>query len=125
MRPFTPRYTIEDMQELAVLRGGRCLSKEYWNNQTKLSWKCEEGHSWDALPRIIVQGSWCPQCIKTKRSSLLLEELQKIAASKGGKCLSDKYINSKTKLKWECKEGHIWKATSIAMRTPSSFFYNL
>jgi len=111
MQPFTPKYTIKDMQELAVLRGGRCLSKEYWNNHTKLSWKCEKGHSWDALHSIIVQGSWYPQCTKAKRSKIILEEMQQIAKSRGGKCLSKEYINATTKLKWQCKQGHIWETT--------------
>ncbi|MCP4898302.1 MAG: hypothetical protein GY906_15115, partial [bacterium] len=28
----------------------------------------------------------------------------------GGKCLSDTYINTHTKLLWECKQGHQWEA---------------
>jgi len=116
MNTFTPKYTIEDMQELAVLRGGRCLSKEYWNIRTKLTWKCERGHSWDAFPRIIIQGGWCLQCNKGKRSSLLIEDLHKIAVSRGGKCLSDNYINCNTKLKWQCKKGHVWEARPMAVK---------
>ena len=30
--------------------------------------------------------------------------------SRGGKCLSKKYVNKETHLKWECSEGHVWKA---------------
>ncbi len=26
----------------------------------------------------------------------------------GGKCLSQEYINARTKMKWQCSEGHIW-----------------
>jgi len=33
-----------------------------------------------------------------------------LAKSKLGKCLSKKYVDSSTKLEWECKEGHIWEA---------------
>jgi len=33
---------------------------------------------------------------------------QKIAKLKGGKCLSDTYINGETPMLWECKEGHQW-----------------
>ena len=29
---------------------------------------------------------------------------------RGGKCLSKEYINGKTKLLWECSEGHQWEA---------------
>ncbi|KKK98456.1 hypothetical protein LCGC14_2642550, partial [marine sediment metagenome] len=38
-----------------------------------------------------------------------LDDARLVAISKGGLCLSDVYINSKTKLKWICSEGHIWK----------------
>lgn len=32
-----------------------------------------------------------------------------IALERGGKCLSDVYTNSTTKLHWRCKEGHEWE----------------
>ena len=34
-----------------------------------------------------------------------------LAYSKGGKCLSLHYKSNITKMKWECKEGHIWETT--------------
>lgn len=45
--------------------------------------------------------------------------MQKIAESKGGKCLSEKYVINNSKLKWQCKEGQIWDAVpdSIVRRT--------
>lgn len=36
--------------------------------------------------------------------------MQQIARERGGKCLSDSYVNSMTKLLWECSEGHLWEA---------------
>ena len=42
--------TIEEMHEIAKSRGGECLSKEYINNNTKLIWKCKDGHIWKAKP---------------------------------------------------------------------------
>lgn len=39
-----------------------------------------------------------------------IETLQKKAQSKGGKCLSTKYINKETKYKWMCAKGHVWMA---------------
>jgi len=37
--------------------------------------------------------------------------MQQFAKRKGGKCLSEEYINAKTKLEWECRKGHRWFAT--------------
>jgi len=108
------KHTLEDMQESARLKGGKCLSKEYWDLHTPLEWKCSEGHIWEATPYIINQGGWCPQCyIKGQK----LEELQEIAESRGGKCLSQKYINSVTKLQWECKEGHRWHTIPTVIKS--------
>ena len=44
-----------------------------------------------------------------------INDMMKFAKKRDGKCLSNKYINMHTKLRWECKEGHIWNAepTSI------------
>jgi len=64
------RHDIETMQKWAAKRGGRCLSKVYVNNVTKLEWLCEHGHSWHGKPTTIQQGRWCPVCssTSTKRS---------------------------------------------------------
>jgi hypothetical protein len=37
--------------------------------------------------------------------------MRAIAKNRGGKCLSEDYINNHTKLKWQCAEGHTWLAT--------------
>ena len=37
-------------------------------------------------------------------------------SGRGGKCLSDAYIDSSVPLKWQCKEGHIWEARSPEMK---------
>ena len=39
-----------------------------------------------------------------------IEDMQKLAISRSGRCLSKNYINTNTKLKWQCKKGHIWEA---------------
>ena len=39
---------------------------------------------------------------------LSLDEFKNIAKERGGKCLSKKYVNIDTKLKWECSKGHVW-----------------
>lgn len=41
-----------------------------------------------------------------------LKKLHKVAAQRGGKCLSTDYTDSKTPLEWECAEGHQWKGTA-------------
>jgi len=100
--------TIEDMQKLAKERRGKCLSRVYINNRTKLRWQCSKGHEWEATPSSIKTGAWCPVCAGVMPSTI--EEMKEIARSREGKCLSETYINNRTKLWWKCSKGHEWWA---------------
>ena len=61
------KLTIEEMRAIAKGRGGKCLSKKYTNSQTKLKWKCGEGHVWESTSNNVKRGSWCPICARKKR----------------------------------------------------------
>jgi len=111
--------TPNDLQIIAKNRGGRCLSKKYINATTKLNWQCKEGHRWHTTLSMIKQGTWCPYCAKVAK--LTIEEMQSLAAKHGGRCLSDKYINSSSKLSWECKEGHIFEISPSHIKTSKSW----
>jgi len=102
-------HTIGEMQEIARARDGQCLSRVYTNNLTALKWRCAMGHCWKATPNRVIQGAWCRQCANDKKR-YTLERMQALAASRGGRCLSERYINTKTHLMWECARGHAWKA---------------
>ena len=43
-------------------------------------------------------------------NKLTTQEMQDIAESRGGECLSTVYINSSSHLTWECGCGNIWEA---------------
>jgi nucleoside-diphosphate-sugar epimerase len=58
----TDDHTIRGMQELAVSRGGQCLSTEFVDIKTKLKWRCAFKHEWEATPRLLKAGHWCPEC---------------------------------------------------------------
>ena len=59
------RKTIEDMQELARKKDGKCLSTEYVNSKAKLEFECSNKHRWWALPYNI-KNHWCPKCAAIK-----------------------------------------------------------
>ena len=40
-----------------------------------------------------------------------LADMQELAKSRGGQCLSTDYVDIKSKLKWKCALGHEWEAT--------------
>jgi len=110
---LTVKGNIQEMQLLAKSRGGICWSKIYINSKTKLWWECIKGHRWQSTPLSVKnRSSWCPICARNQ--PLGLEEMQRLASEKNGKCLSIKYINVKTNLLWQCSNGHQF------LRTPES-----
>ena len=111
--------TIEDMRKVAADRGGECLSHAYINSQTKLQWECSEGHQWESTPNKVKSGGWCTQCYNKTRGDfrrLTIEEMVQIATDRGGRCLSEVYTNNRTKLLWECSEGHTWEAAPSGIK---------
>jgi hypothetical protein len=107
-RPFT----LEDMQARARERGGQCLSSEYVNVHSPLRWMCSNGHVWENTPHRMRKGrhgrgTWCPVCAKAPKYGL--EDMQKVARSRGGECLAKKTGNVDLSLPWRCAEGHVWK----------------
>ena len=107
------RLTIEKMKELAKNCGGQCLSKRYVNSKTKLEWQCDKGHRWMASPNAAKRGRWCPDCAGRRPT---IESMRALAKERGGRCLSKRYVNSQTKLQWECSQGHRWKATPASVK---------
>lgn len=56
---------LEDMKKAAAFRGGELLSRDMLtgNMQSKLAFKCAFDHTFEASPRLILEGGhWCPQC---------------------------------------------------------------
>lgn len=102
------KLDIFEMQRIAEDRGGKCLSKVYVNSKTKLRWQCAIGHQWEAIPDSSKQGKWCRICAGNEKLSI--ENMHKIAEERGGKCLSEKYVNNKIPLLWQCEKGHMWEA---------------
>ena len=104
------------MEILAVRikKGGECLSTQYLGARVPLSWKCSEGHNWEAAPvNITSRKSWCPYCDGQKSDRTNIAYMRKVAVERGGDCLSIAYKNSKTKLLWRCSEGHEWEAIPL------------
>ncbi len=111
------KYTIKDMQDFAAKRNGLCLSDEYVKAKIKLQWQCSSKHTWSATPDSVVRGgSWCPYCAwEGKNRKYTIEYMKKLAAKKGGNCLSTEFINVDKKLKWKCADGHIWETAPNSM----------
>jgi len=86
-------------------RGGRLVDEPTFERHVKLRWRCKRGHEWRTYVYSIMEGHWCPTCASTR---LTIEEMRRMAEKNLGRCLSRVYVNSRTKLQWECSEGHRW-----------------
>lgn len=60
------KHSIESLDKEAQKRGGRCLSTEYVNTDSRLLWKCSCGHEWEGLVSNFLRGKWCPVCGRKK-----------------------------------------------------------
>ncbi|MBA3648072.1 MAG: hypothetical protein H0W62_05900 [Chitinophagales bacterium] len=105
------RTDIKVYQEIARQRGGKLLSSVFVTNDTKITWQCEDGHIWDAIPIAVKRGTWCPYCAGRHNHSIA--EMQRVAKDRGGVCLSLKYSRAHTPLKWQCRNGHTWEAKPV------------
>ena len=114
---MTRKGTIEEFQALAANKGGRCLSTEYRNKESKLEWECSKGHTWLAIPNSVKRGSWCPTC--NGRPVVTLEDMHRLAEKRGGACLSKEYLGDGVKLWWQCEKGHKWDAIPSAVKRNS------
>ena len=110
------RHTIEKMQQIALERGGWCLSHRYINKHTKLWFQCGVcEHIWDAIPSNIIKKSWCPSCaVNAKKATI--EEIQLLAQKRGGKCILTEYKNNRQKLLFQCTKGHTWMMSADVMK---------
>ncbi len=118
------KYTIEDMRAIARARGGECLSKKHVSTASRLVWRCERGHTWKAAPRDVMAGNkpgkWCRKCA-WESYRLTIEEMQAMARARGGECLSKKYLNCMTPLRWRCAKGHTWRQTPNKVKSHGSW----
>lgn len=110
-KPLTLKYCIDIAKE----HDGECLESVYINSETKMMWKCREGHTWAANMNSVGQGRWCKICgIKTsaKKRGKSIGDCVKAASMHNGKCLSTEYVNNSTRMEWQCEFGHIWRTTA-------------
>jgi hypothetical protein len=64
---MSKKLTLLDCQKAAKANNGFCDSTEYKDAISKMSWRCKEGHKWQAnLHSIRNMHSWCDKCAHTK-----------------------------------------------------------
>jgi hypothetical protein len=66
--------------------------------------------------------TWCLECYNLRRRfgrKDSIERMKKLGRRRGDLCLSDEYVNSKSKLLWKCDRGHCWRSVPGSTRRGS------
>ena len=73
-----PAIDLKFVKRFAEKRGGKCLSTEYANSETKILWECSMGHRWEASFNGMKGGKWCPRCSKGIGEEICRDYFKKI-----------------------------------------------
>ncbi|MDO3559676.1 hypothetical protein [Ralstonia pseudosolanacearum] len=106
---------LDELHRIAQEHGGQCLAHSYDGVNARYRFRCAQGHEWGTQAGNVRRGQWCPHCADDKLR-LSIETMREMAAQRGGLCISDTYINNRTKLEWECARGHRWHSSPQNIR---------
>jgi len=111
---------LELLRSIAADRGGHLVSRKYLGSGVLHTWECDKGHRWKAVPRNVKHlANWCPFCAGRRQG---IEDMRRVAAGRGGGCLSSVYRTSRHKLRWRCGDcSHEWAATPFGVITGRSW----
>ncbi|WP_425953204.1 hypothetical protein [Ralstonia pseudosolanacearum] len=112
---FRRKDGLNELRRIAQEHGGQCLAHHYENARARYQFRCAQGHEWATQGWSVFRGAWCLKCANS-RNKLGIETMREMAAERGGRCLSDTYVNVVTKLEWECARGHRWHSTPRNIR---------
>jgi hypothetical protein len=104
---------IRRAHEVASQRGGKLLDDQHRGVDTKVKWRCANGHEFfSSYYSVVTMGRWCAACAnRILDPERRLKEAREIASERGGQLLSTNYIRSSEHLYWRCAAGHEWGAS--------------
>jgi hypothetical protein len=111
--------TIDDFVSIAKAKGGLCLTTEYTNSSTPITFRCAVGHEFTLIANHVVNSdSWCRVCNKNQANQKIISNLNSIAESRGGR-LVDLIVRPGGRYTWECADGHQWDTTDAIIKRGS------
>jgi hypothetical protein len=105
------KLNISTVQDLVATKGGLLISNEYRNNYQKLDIVCAVGHAFQMIWSNLRKGKWCREChnlVRSKGQRIGIDAARVIIEARGGKLLSNEYINNKTGLEILCACGNVF-----------------
>jgi len=107
------RLSFSDVRKFFEKEGYQLLSdeSEYKTVETKLRYKCPNGHYRSITFHNFKSGQRCPECSKYKNTKHTITDVKEIFSKEGYKLLTKDYSNNRQKLDVICPQGHNWKTT--------------
>lgn len=121
------RRTVKDLKiALGPVLEGRSGALLKYLPMGKAVFSCLiEGHNpWETRIGSVVDGSWCLLCADESRREINKNQIQKIAALRGGTCLNpEDYTNNRQLLTWKCSEDEhpTWQANFHSIKNLNSW----
>lgn len=104
------KIRLNEVLTYSESKGGECLSTEYVSSTTAMKLKCSNNHIFSQnFDSLINKSMWCPQCSEAERLNKYLIQAKQYAENKDGKCLSNEFVNAKTRMLWTCVNNHIFE----------------
>ena len=98
------KLTIEYARDYFKERGCELLSTTYVNNRSKLKYVCKNGHKTETTFGDFQRGYHCRKCSGSEK--LTIEYVRDYFKEQGCELLSTTYVNTRSKLKYLCKNNH-------------------
>lgn len=90
------------------------------NDEEKIKAFFGSREAWERIPdwdHAVWDDSAAPEPRKEARpEEYTIKDMQKLAESRGGQCLSTEFSDIKAKLRWKCAFGHEWEATPMLLK---------
>ena len=122
------RQGLARLHAAAAAKGGECLSQTYTTQSAHYRFRCAQGHEWETIGRLVLDGNWCQRCSSQRRADKKKEgpdlarvdpeglaRLHAAAAAKGGVCLSQTYMGQSMRYRFRCAQGHEWEAVGTTV----------
>ena len=104
---------VEAAKKMIAKKDGQFYGTHERGGHTYVEFACSEGHlSSKICGRFATE--WCGVC-----RLVTVGKCRDVAEKRGGRFISEEWVNSKTKYTWECAVGHRWQALYSAVRAGS------
>jgi hypothetical protein len=109
---MSKKLTLEYVKGFFEEQGCKLLEKRYKNNKTKMSYRCNCGNISKIQFGNFKHGQRCFECghrNKGEKKRLSFKYIKSYFEKNGCELLENKYINSRTKMRYQCSCGNISK----------------